>query len=100
MRTAYKAYWGQKSTNAAVNFWYSLIYEPVQLRSHAAKWFSRVQKSRFIMSIAILLSKLLRPAALAGKLYRKAVLLTGASLRNQPFQNQADTPCITAGQMM
>ncbi|HQD31643.1 MAG: radical SAM protein [Acetivibrionales bacterium] len=82
MRTAYKAYWGQKSTNAAVNFWYSLIYmSQFSFGLHAAKWFSRVQKSRFIMSIAILLSKLLRPAALAGKLYRKAVLLTGASLR-------------------
>jgi anaerobic magnesium-protoporphyrin IX monomethyl ester cyclase len=82
MKTEYKAYWGHKSSNAMINFWYSLIYmSQFSLGFRAARYLSSAPKSRIIIYIALMLSKLLRPAESARKLYKKAAMLATASIR-------------------
>lgn len=82
MKTAFQTYWGQKSGSAMINFWYSLIYmTQFGFGLRIARCFSKARKTGIIIGIASLLSKLLRPAAAARRLYKKARMLAAAYIR-------------------
>jgi radical SAM superfamily enzyme YgiQ (UPF0313 family) len=80
---AYKSYWGLKSSNRMMNYWYSLIYLS-QFRTGillSDLLYSKGQSSMTV-NAALLLQKLFRPAAMMRYLYKKLVLLIiSASVR-------------------
>lgn len=82
MKTVYRDYWGRKSSDPAINFWYSLIYmSQFGPGLRMAKYLSKARKARIVMKMAMVLSALLRPAAGARSLYKKARMLAVAYIR-------------------
>ncbi len=89
----YKSYWGQKSSNSTMNYWYSLIYLS-QFRSGLL--ISRLFKDIFPSSLAVstvqLLHKLYRPAARIRYLYKKlSLLIRSASVRRNNLKDSRQT---------
>jgi anaerobic magnesium-protoporphyrin IX monomethyl ester cyclase len=83
IRDIYKSYWGLKSGNKMMNYWYSLIYLS-QFRSGLvlSKFLSGRSPSALTVNTALLLQKLYRPAAVMRYLRKKlALLIRSASVR-------------------
>lgn len=76
----YKEYWGRKSKNRVMNYWYSLIYLS-QFNSglRLSRFFSGVRPSFLAVSTVLLLQKLYSQAARIRYLYKKLELLIRAA---------------------
>lgn len=79
MNEQYNIYWGRKSGNDIVNFWYSLVYVS-QFGTGLAlsRYLSKQPKTRLNIFIASILPKLYLPAAKLRFFYKKAVMLAMA----------------------
>jgi anaerobic magnesium-protoporphyrin IX monomethyl ester cyclase len=76
LREKYKSYWGKKSSNRRINYWYSLIYLS-QFRSGlvVSEFLCRAGYSSLTAFAASLMHKLYLPAARIRYLYKKLSLL-------------------------
>jgi len=79
IKTAFRAYWGQKSSNAAINFWYSLIYmTQLGFGLRIAMYLSKAERTPVTVFIAAALSRLMHPVVAARRLCKKALMLSAA----------------------
>jgi anaerobic magnesium-protoporphyrin IX monomethyl ester cyclase len=76
MNEQYNVYWGRKSANDIVNFWYSLVYaSQFGTGLVLARYMSKQPKTGLNIFIASILPKLYLPAAKLRFFYKKAVML-------------------------
>ncbi|NLK88431.1 MAG: radical SAM protein [Clostridiaceae bacterium] len=79
----YKSYWGVKSSNRMINYWYSLIYLS-QFRTGLllSRYFNGTERSSLTVNAVLMLQKLYLPAARMRYLYYKLeLLIRSASVR-------------------